>query len=190
MSKLMQVFLAAVVITGFAGGALAGVSLDVMTYVNSAGNDVYIVSATSDEQPISSLGIKVVGDGNLAQYHPAGFNTWNQDYNAFFGPTPIDYDTQAMFATGISGCIICLGTDTPDMLETNFTGFEPFISRDVVQIVLTGGDAMATIDVVSDGVQYTLYPQTTYGQTSILNWPEPASMTMLAIGAATIIRRR
>lgn len=168
--------------------AQAGVSLDVRTYVNTAGHDVYIVSASSDGPPITSLGVNVQGDGNLGQYHPAGFDTYLQDYNVFFGAIPIDYDTQAMFETSINGCLICTGIDTSNELDINFPGFTPFASRDIVQIVLTGGEAVAMIGIVSDGQEYTISP---YAQGTISTLvPEPVSLSLYAMAAVTILRRR
>ena len=177
-----------VAVLGFAVAAQAGVTLDVAVGVNGIGQDIYTITATSDAGPITTLGINVAGAGNLGQVHPAGFDTHLEDYNAVM-PGQTDQDTHAMFATAADTLLVVSGSvDTVDVLDVNFTGFAPVLSAEILQVVLTGGEGVATIGIVVDGVQTILIP-TAQGANSALV-PEPASLSLLAIGGLLAIRRR
>ena len=148
---MMRQLLAIVTVLCFAVTVQAAVSLEVAVSQNADGNDVYVITAISDAEPISTLGINVVGDGNLGQVYPFTLPTHLQDNNVVFpgaGAT-VDQDTQAMFATVADGLLVVSGfSDTDSLLDVNFTGFEPFQSREVAQVVLTGGEGVATIVVL------------------------------------------
>ena len=188
--KMMKQVLTIVAVLGFAIATQAGVTLDVVVGVNSLGQDIYTITATSDGAPITSLGIDVVGAGNLGQVHPMAFESHLGDYNPFMAPpTAVDQDTQAMFSTAADNLLVVAGTiDSADQLNVNFTGFAAFQTRAVAQVVLTGGEAIATIGAVSDGVEYTTIA-VKQGTNSALV-PEPASLSFLAIGGLLAIRRR
>ena len=193
MSKTMKLLLA-VGLFAFSVSAHAGITFDVTVAVNSAGNDIYTITANSDSVPITSLGINVVGDGILGQEYSilnkATHLTDNNDVLTALGNNP-DTDTQALFHTIDDSLLIVAGfSDTAELYDINFTGFEPFTSRAIMQVVLTSNVATAVIGVVAGGVEYTILPPATYGQVSALNPPEPASMSLLAIASLTLIRRR
>ena len=187
---MIKKIIAIVMVFSFVSTAQARVWLDVDTHVNSIGQDVYVVTANSDGNPITSIGINVQGDGNLAQYHPVGFDTLLADYNAFFGAIPVDHDTQALFSTAADNiCLtMCAGLDTTDELRIGLTGFAPFNTRPIVQIVLTGGQAVANIGLVVYGQEYSFTP---YAQgTSSTLVPEPASLSLITIACIALSRRR
>lgn len=199
MSKIMQVLLF-VGLFVFSATAQAGITVAVSVTGNSIGQDVYIVSLTSDIGPVTSLRINVESaNGDLGQVHPAGFATPRMDFNPFiYPPAAVDQDTQAMFATTSDALIIYGEIDSVYMLDVNFTGvsplpgFAPFESREVLQVVLQpGGEGFATLGVVVGGVEYTLYPEATYGPNgSVLNFPEPGCLGVLVVGGLGLVRRR
>ena len=189
MSKVLQLLLITITAFSFTTTAQARVWLDLEMHVNSIGQDVYVFTAKSDDGLITSMGVTVEGDGNIAQVHPYGNDTYLMDYNAFFGSTPVDHDTQALFATAADNLLVPVGyPDTDSRLNWNGTGFTPFASRDVAQFVLTGGQAVATIGMVVSGQEYSFNP-TAQGTMSALV-PEPASLMILAAGAGIILKRR
>ena len=177
----------------------AGVMLDVAVGVNSQGNDIYTVTANSDDAPITSLYVNIVGDGNIS-VDPSG--AVMPGFPCPFGdicilpippfppfPGPVDAYTYLLFNVIDDALLVVAGFEaTPDLFDVGVTGFAPFQSRAILQIVLTGGDAVATLGVVAGGVEYSIVP-TAQGSNSALV-PEPVSLTMLAAGSLMLIRRR
>ena len=187
--------IAIVMLFGFTATAQAHVWLDVVVSSNSIGQDVYVVTANSDGAPITSWGVNVVSEnGDLGQVHPMGFQTGLGDYNPFMAPpTAPDQDTQMLFSTAADNLLLPIGhIDTVYELNINFTGFQPFTSRGLVQVVLKpGGQGFATIGLVAEGMEHIVFPQTTHGPNgSTLNLPEPTTLALLTFSYITITRRR
>ena len=179
MSKMTKLLLLVGLIT-ISASVQAGISLDISVSPNSQGNDIYIFTASSDIEPISSVGFYVYGDGNLGQVHPVGVDTHLQDMNPFIIAigAQVDQDTQAMFATAADTLLtVATTSDTADLMEVYFTGFTPFQSRDILQVVSLGGSFDWIIGIVAGGVEYEFVS------------PEPASLSMLAIASLVLIRR-
>ena len=191
MTKTMQALLL-IGLFVFTITAQAGVTLSTTVSINSLGHDIATITATSDDAPITSLGINVVGAGNISQVHPMAFETPLMDYNPFMAPpTAPDQDTQALFGTAADNLLVVAGSvDNADMLDVNFTGFQPFMSREVAQVVTNGGDCVCTVGVVAGGVEYTLIATAQGARGGPCSIPEPASLGMLAIASLTMTRRQ
>lgn len=193
---MFKKIIAIVMLICFAGVSQAGVTLDVSVYGNSIGQDVYIISATSDNSPITSLGLNATSpNGDLGQVHPAGMYTYLQDFNPFFGiaDAEVDQDTQGMFLTPADTLLVVSGAiDTIYELDVNFTGFAHFMTREVLQVVLQpGGQGFALIGLVGGGELMEIMPPVTYGPNgSVLGFPEPASLGLMVVGGLALIRRR
>ena len=190
---MMKHVLTIVAVLTFSIAVQAGVTVVATTGTNSAGNDIYTITATSDDALISSLGLNVVGNGNIGQEYTmlnkATHLDDNNDLIVAFGGNP-DTDSQGKFNTIADALLIVAGfSDTDSLYDINFTGFVPFASREVMQIVLTQGTAVATIGVVAGGVEYSIIP-TAQGPNGTALVPEPASLSLLAIGGLLAIRRR
>ena len=194
--QMIKNIIAILVLASFTATAHAAVWLDVEVSSNSIGQDLYIVTANSDGAPITSMWIEVESeDGDLGQVHPMGFETPMADYNPFMAPpTAVDQDTQVMFPmTDIMYMVMLHGTDTAYEMEMyDITGFQPYMSLDVLQVVLQpGGSAYATIFLYVEGEGYILHPAATFGPNgSVLNLPEPGSLAVLVVGCVAMIRRR
>ena len=161
----------------------AGVTLDIAVGVTSKGNDIYTVTATSDAGPITSVGVNVAGNRNIVPGpNPPCLNLLCMDqYGMIIGEyTKLLIDAPTLIIHGAS--------DTPDLFAINATGFPPFQSQAFLQIVLTSGEAIATIGVVADGEEFMTIPYAR-GSNSVLV-PEPASLMMLATASLVLIRRK
>ena len=79
---MIKRFIAIVMALGFAAAGQAGVWLDVEVSSNSIGQDLYVISVTSDEGPVTSIGLGVVSaGGDLGQVHPMGIETPSSNAN-------------------------------------------------------------------------------------------------------------
>ena len=157
------------------------------------GNDIYTVTATSDGAPITALGVNVAGDGNIAVYNPITCPPGTVCIpepcllNGFCDPFPPVFIGEYTRVLINDGLIVAGAIATPDLFDINISLAAPFQSQAFLQIVLTGGDAVATIGIVSGGEEITIVP-TAQGSKSALI-PEPLSLAMLAASSLMLMRR-
>ena len=188
----MQLFSIGVVSLFLLSPVDAGVTFNGVIRLNSLDQEVYTVTCHSDI-PVSTLGVYVTAspDSQLGQVHVIGNESPLQDLNRFFPflGADIDHDTQVMFSTVDDSLLVVPDArDSDQELWVEITGFEPFLTHDIVQVVLIGDSFIMEIGTVAVEVETYWSPGLDFQWMDLR--PEPASLSLLAAGSITIFRRR
>lgn len=156
-----------------------------------AGFNTWTINLATDFDQLSTIDAKF-NSPVMNQVNPLGFPTIFQDNNALFGfvGANVLQDSQFLFNTTTDSLLVVPAPTTSEganKLTGAFTGFSPFVSRNIAQIVIPA-TATATYNIV--GVTRDNAEWTAQGSLVV---PEPSSMLLAGIGAATalvVARRR
>jgi len=156
-----------------------------------SGYTTWTVNLSTDFDQLSTIDAKF-NSPVMNQVNPLGFPTIFQDNNALFGfvGANVLQDSQFLFNTTTDSLLVVPAPTTsegPTKLTSAFTGFSPFVSKNIAQLVIPTANELTynIVGVTRDNTEWS-------AQGVFTAVPEPSSMLLAGIGgvAALLVARR
>ncbi|MBL9124662.1 MAG: PEP-CTERM sorting domain-containing protein [Planctomycetaceae bacterium] len=156
-----------------------------------AGYNTWTINLATDFDQLSTIDAKF-NSPVMNQVNPLAFPTIFQDNNALFGfvGANVLQDSQFLFNTTTDSLLVVPAPTTsegPAKLTSAFTGFSPFVSKNIAQLVIPTANELTynIVGVTRDNTEWS-------AQGVFTAVPEPSSMLLAGIGgvAALLVARR